>query len=260
MPRKTRVREHSRKNAPRVREHERALTVDPREHHAVSSRLDPKLEQNLFELVTSSDGAGIGEYNLISKHDGIDNLLMDGMSDGECLKQAEAILTEQYVEPAARERIMQRVREYLAREPTAEEMSSIQDDVDTVFSDVTEDQGRPYDRGTEYASQVPWEAFDRLGIPPREKYYDEAMKVIPDEDTWLVQRDVGGAVNDLSFRLDEMPLSRRQALRYAQSMLESPKGTSQRRRALDQLKRDDELRQLLNSIPADRPDHKYTEE
>jgi hypothetical protein len=33
MPRKTRVREHSRKNAARVREHERTLSDDPRDIH-----------------------------------------------------------------------------------------------------------------------------------------------------------------------------------------------------------------------------------
>jgi hypothetical protein len=36
MPRKTRVREHSRSNAGKVREHERALAVDPRDQYAAA--------------------------------------------------------------------------------------------------------------------------------------------------------------------------------------------------------------------------------
>ena len=63
MPRRTRVREHARRNAPRVREHERHLAPDPRERHAKPSPPlnDPIVielaeEYNAFILEELQDG------------------------------------------------------------------------------------------------------------------------------------------------------------------------------------------------------------
>jgi len=71
-PRRTRVREHRRSNAPHVREHERHLAPDPRERHAKPSPLAPRQRPPLNDPIVIELAEEYNAFILEELQDGIE--------------------------------------------------------------------------------------------------------------------------------------------------------------------------------------------